>query len=135
MEAIYSSETLGSENLKSNVLLFILLFMQFLKCTLLVQSLVFYFVADFLPTFGPSYINLYESADSSTLCAALSQKSREYGEAYRGRLLLAVETDILGSCATSSQIHPAVRRVTHQVATPLKEVSKRFINGVWYFIA
>jgi hypothetical protein len=133
MEALYYSETLGCENIKSNVL-FVMLFMQFLKCTPSLQSLVFYFAAEFLPTFGPAFINLYDSANRSTLCSALLPTS-EYGEAYRGRLLLAVKTETLGRCATSSQTEPAMRRVTRQPAISLIEVSKRFINGVRYFIA
>jgi hypothetical protein len=139
MEAIHSSETLGCENVKSNVLLFVMLFMQFLKGTLLVQSPIFYFAAGFLPTFGPAFINLYGTVDTRKPCLALHRRiprvrSLKYGEAYMGRLLLAVKTETLDSCATSSQLMPAKRRFIRHSAPAVSEVSKRVINGVWYFI-
>jgi hypothetical protein len=50
------------------------------------------------------------------------------GEAYKGRLLLSIETETLDSCATSFQMEPPERRVIRRPAIPLIEVSKRFIN-------
>jgi hypothetical protein len=113
--------------------------MQFLKGTLLVQSPIFYFAADFLPTFGPAFIHLYGSVDTRNSCLSLRRrKSRlrsvKYGQAYMGRLLLSVETETLDSYATSSKLEPATRPIIPQPTPAVNEVGKTFINGVWYFI-
>jgi hypothetical protein len=57
------------------------------------------------------------------------------GDAYKGSLLLAMETEILDSCAGSVQIESSRRLVTCRPAVPLIEVRKGFINGTRAFFA
>jgi hypothetical protein len=89
--------------------------------------------ADFLPKFGPSYINLYGSADPRSPCKTLCRMTSrllglEYGEAYKGQLLLGIETETEDSQSwkTLSHRQDPNCRVVSQPAISIIEVSNRF---------
>ena len=84
--------------------------------------------AGFLPTFGPSWVNLYGSTRSVSFIEEHSHLNEGLSEgvSYRGRLLLSIGTEILDQ---SQDIKPSV--VELEAALPVPDVSL-MIN--FYFI-
>lgn len=75
---------------------------------------VFFFINDvgFLPTFGPAFIHLYGSTRDYCLIDEHSSLNAGLGEgvSYRGRLLVAVRTEIADSfdiISSGVEIEPA----------------------------
>ena len=58
-----------------------------------------FFLSGFLPTFGPCWINLYGSTRDFTLLDENNFLNQGLGEgvSYRGRLLIALKTEILSA--------------------------------------
>ena len=80
--------------------------------------------AGFVPTFGPSWVNLYGSTRDYSLLDEHTHLNDGLGEgvSYRGRVLLAVRTDILDNVETG----PATVEV--EQCMPIPDVSKIFVS-------
>jgi hypothetical protein len=131
------SEVLCRENVKFNLLQ--IAFYLFSEIRRSGSVCYYYFVVDHLPTFGPAFINLYGAANGSSPCKLLCRKKAkvlemEYGEEYKGRLLISIDTETESSdnWKTLSHIRDPKSRVLHQAIPAVVEVSDTVRHAVYY---
>lgn len=81
-------------------------------------NLLIIFLLGFLPTFGPSYVYLYGSPRDYALFDEHTPLNDGLGEGvmYRGRILMAVKTEILDTLDTNPS------NVEVETALPISEV-------------
>ena len=78
----------------------------------------FAFYLGFIPTFGPAFIHLYGSTRDYSLIDEHSNLNAGLGEgvSYRGRLLIALKTDISDSIDTApSEVEVEPTQTIHEV--------------------
>lgn len=91
------------------------------------------FCTGFIPTFGPSFVHLYGSTRDYNLIDEHSDLNDGLGEgvSYRGRLLIALKTDISDSIDTApSEVEVQPTQTIHEVIW--KKLCNMPIKN-WYF--
>ena len=77
-----------------------------------------FFISGFIPTFGPAFVHLYGSTRDYSLIDEHSNLNAGLGEgvSYRGRLLIALKTDISDSIDTApSEVDVQPTQTIHEV--------------------
>ena len=88
------------------------------KKAIKITSPFFAFYLGFIPTFGPAFIHLYGSTRDYSLIDEHSNLNAGLGEgvSYRGRLLIALKTDISDSIDTApSEVEVEPTQTIHEV--------------------
>ncbi len=82
------------------------------------------FYSGFIPTFGPAFVHLYGSTRDYSLIDEHSELNDGLGEgvSYRGRILVAIKTDI------SESIDTAPSEVETEATQTINEVSNSLIT-------
>ena len=90
----------------------------------------FFFPAGFIPTFGPTFVHLYGSTRDYSLIDEHSNLNDGLGEgvSYRGRLLIALKTDI------SDSIDTAPSEVEVEPTQTINEVRLEFMTCLEWII-
>ena len=89
-----------------------------MNCKFVNLRIFFFFNTGFIPTFGPAFIHLYGSTRDYSLIDEHSNLNAGLGEgvSYRGRLLIALKTDISDSIDTApSEVEVEPTQTIHEV--------------------
>ena len=90
-----------------------------MNCKFVNLRIIFFFNIGFIPTFGPAFIHLYGSTRDYSLIDEHSNLNAGLGEgvSYRGRLLIALKTDISDSIDTApSEVEVEPTQTIHEVS-------------------
>ena len=89
-----------------------------MNCKFVNLRIFIFFNTGFIPTFGPAFIHLYGSTRDYSLIDEHSNLNAGLGEgvSYRGRLLIALKTDISDSIDTApSEVEVEPTQTIHEV--------------------
>ncbi len=94
--------------------------MRISQFTIFIHFFIVFESAGFLPTFGPSWISLYGSTRDFSNLDSNRKLNEGFGEGcqYRGRILVALKTDV-----QDSQLESGGIRVDVEPTLPISEVS------------